>query len=300
MSSLKGMKAMNDAAIYDVIIIGAGPAGISASLYTLRAGLSTLIIGKDGGALEQTDKIENYFGTGGVISGKELLKLGRQQTETLGGTFLNEEVVAVEWLDLFKVSTPINILHSKAVIIAAGSKRNSAKIKGIERLEGKGVSYCAVCDAFFYRGKDVAVLGSGEYALHEASALKDIVNSITLFTDGKEPGAAFPQDIKIITTPVEEIEGDERVSSVKTKDGNRYTADGVFVALGTAGAGEFAKKLGLPTENSRIIVNPDKSTMIPGIFAAGDCIGGVLQIATAVGEGAEAALSAIKYIKSLK
>lgn len=286
--------------MYDVIIIGAGPAGMSAALYTLRAGLSTLIIGKDGGALEQTDKIENYFGTGGVISGKDLLNAGRRQTESLGGVFLKEEVVALEWLDSFRVSTQLNSYEARAVIIASGNKRSTAKIKGIERLEGKGVSYCAVCDAFFYRGKDAAVLGSGEYALHEAMVLKDMAKSLTLFTDGKEPSAEFPKEIKIVTSPVAEIFGDETVAGVRTKDGEEYAIDGVFVALGTAGGGELAKKLGLPTENNRITVNPDKSTMIPGIFAAGDCIGGVLQIATAVGEGAEAGLSAIKYLKSLK
>lgn len=286
--------------MYDIIIIGAGPAGMSASLYTLRAGLSTLIIGKDGGALEHTYKIENYFGTGGVISGKELLDAGKHQVEDLGGTILREEVVSVEWFGSFKVSTQLNNYEAKAVIIASGNKRNSAKLKGLDRLEGKGVSYCAVCDAFFYRGKNAAVLGSGEYALHEAMVLKDMVNSLTVFTGGKEPETSFPEDIMIVTEPVAEILGDEKVSGVKILDGKEYAVEGVFVALGTAGAGDLAKKLGLPTENNRISVNPDKSTMIPGIFAAGDCIGGVLQIATAVGEGAEAALSAIKYLKSLK
>lgn len=283
--------------MYDIIIIGAGPAGLSAALYTLRANLSTLIIGKDGGALEQTDKIENYFGTGGVISGKELLEKGRKQTEDLGGSFAREEVVAIEWTKNFTVITQSSRYEAKAVIIASGNKRNSAKIKGIDTFEGRGVSYCAVCDAFFYKGKNTGVLGNGEYALHEAMALKGIANSITIFTDGKETTADFPEDLKIVTSPLEEICGDERVSAVKTKDGNIYPLEGVFVALGTAGAGELARKLGLPTENNRISVNPDKSTMIPGIFAAGDCIGGVLQIATAVGEGAEAALSSIKYLK---
>lgn len=284
--------------MYDIIIIGAGPAGISASLYTLRANLNTLIIGKDEGALQQTDKIENYFGTGGVISGKELLEKGITQAEALGAVFAKEEVVSIEWMENFTVTTQSNRYEAKAVIIATGNKRNTAKIKGIDTLEGKGVSYCAVCDAFFYRGKNVGILGNGEYALHEAMALKGVVNSITVFTDGKEITADFPEDISIVTSPVEEIQGEEKVSGVKTKDGNIYPLDGVFVALGTAGAGELARKLGLPIENNRISVNKDKSTMIPGIFAAGDCIGGVLQIATAVGEGAEAALSAIKYLKT--
>lgn len=284
--------------MYDIIIIGAGPAGISAALYTLRANLNTLIIGKDGGALEQTDKIENYFGTGGVISGKELLEKGITQAENLGASFAKEEVVSIEWMENFNVTTQSNRYKAKAVIIATGNKRNTAKIKGIDTLEGKGVSYCAVCDAFFYRGKNVGILGNGEYALHEAMALKGVVNSITIFTDGKEITADFPEDINIVTSPVEEIQGEEKVSGVKTKDGNIYPLDGVFVALGTAGAGELARKLGLPIENNRISVNEDKSTMIPGIFSAGDCIGGVLQIATAVGEGAEAALSVIKYLKT--
>lgn len=283
--------------MFDIIIIGAGPAGMSAALYTLRANYSTLIIGKDGGALEQTEKIENYFGTGGVISGKELLNAGRRQVESLGGIFAKEEVVAVDWTENFTVKTQSNSYEAKAVIICTGNKRNTAKLKGLDSFEGKGVSYCAVCDAFFYRGKNVGILGSGEYALHEAMALKGLAKSITLFTDGKEISADFPEDIKIVTAPAEEILGDVRVFGVKTQDGEEYPVEGVFVALGTAGAGELARKLGLPVENNRISVNPDKSTMIPGIFAAGDCIGGVLQIATAVGEGAEAGLSAIKYLK---
>lgn len=285
--------------MYDIIIVGTGPAGLSAALYTIRANLTTLIIGKDGGALEQTDKIENYFGTGGVISGKDLLEKGQLQVKNLGAEILKEEVVAIEWSENFTVSTQSNKYEAKAVIIATGNKRNTARIKGLERLEGKGVSYCAVCDAFFYKGKDVGILGSGEYALHEAMALHGLVNSITVFTDGNEASADFPTDMKIVTEPVDEIFGEEKVYGVRTKNGSEYKLDGVFVALGTAGAGELARKLGLPVENNRISVNSDKSTMIPGIFSAGDCIGGVLQIATAVGEGAEAALSAIKYLKSL-
>lgn len=184
----------------------------------------------------------------------------------MGAVFAKEEVVSIEWMENFTVTTQSNRYEAKAVIIATGNKRSTAKIKGIDTLEGKGVSYCAVCDAFFYRGKNVGILGSGEYALHEAMALKGVVNSITIFTDSKEITADFPEDINIVTSPVEEIQGEEKVSGVKTKDGNIYPLDGVFVALGTAGAGELARKLGLPIENNRISVNEDKSTMIPGIL----------------------------------
>ena len=154
---------------YDITIIGSGPAGLSAALYVKRAGLTCAVIGKDGGALEKAEKIENYFGTG-AISGAELVKQGVEQAKELGADIFREEVFSLGWNGDYTVSCSKDNFVSPAVIIATGSARKSVTIPGIKEFEGKGVSYCAVCDAFFYRGKDVAVLGSDRFTLRRKQA----------------------------------------------------------------------------------------------------------------------------------
>lgn len=146
--------------VYDVIIIGKGPAGITAGIYLKRANHKILIIGKDGGALEKTKAIDNYYGFSDTISGKDLLKQGLEQANRLGIPVQTDEVLGIEKGEDFVVETRNNTYHTKTVILATGTNRNAPKIKGIKELEGKGVSYCAICDAFFYRNKSVAVLGS--------------------------------------------------------------------------------------------------------------------------------------------
>lgn len=175
---------------YDITIIGSGPAGLSAALYVKRAGLTCTVIGKDGGALEKAEKIENYFGTG-AISGAELVKRGVEQAKELGADIFREEVFSLGWNGDYTVSCSEDNFVSPAVIIATGSARKSVNIPGIKEFEGKGVSYCAVCDAFFYRGKDVAVLGNGAYALHEIGDLSGVAESVTLLTNGVEPNGDF-------------------------------------------------------------------------------------------------------------
>ncbi len=146
--------------IYDVIIIGKGPAGITASIYLKRANHKVLIIGKDGGALEKTKAIDNYYGFANTISGKELLQQGLEQAKRLEIPVETDEVLSIGKEENFVVETRNNTYQARTVILATGTSRNTPKIKGIKELEGKGVSYCAICDAFFYRNKPVAVLGS--------------------------------------------------------------------------------------------------------------------------------------------
>ena len=157
--------------MYDVIIVGAGPAGISTSLYTKRANLNTLVIYKSIGNLEKVEKIENYYGFKEPISGKELYKIGVEQAKRIGVNFVYDEVVEIQKEQYFTVETINGKYEAKAVVLATGSSRKAPNIKGIKEFEGKGVSYCATCDAFFYRKKNVAVLGNGQYALHEAEEL---------------------------------------------------------------------------------------------------------------------------------
>lgn len=284
--------------MYDVIIIGAGPAGISASLYTRRANLKTLVLYSDKSSLEKTDKIENYYGFEDGIDGKELYFSGIKQTEKIGTDVKKEEVVNIVNEDKkFSITTSKNKYMSKVVILATGNKKNKPQIDGIDRLEGKGISYCAICDGFFYKNKSVAVLGNSKYALSEVNDLINVVKDITVLTNGKDKPEIRDDRIKLETKKIKEIEGKEKVEKIKFEDGSKMNVDGIFIAEGVAGSAEFAKKMGAFIKQNKIIVNENMETNIKGLYACGDCTGGILQISKAVYEGAVAGLQAIKYLK---
>lgn len=283
---------------FDCIIVGSGPAGLSASLYCARAGLSVLMISNGAGALAKADKVDNYLGTPGV-SGKDLLDAGRAQARELGVQMESTEVISIAPGDGFVVGTTMGEFHARAVILATGAARRSTTIKNAAGFEGRGVSYCAVCDAFFYKNKTVAVLGSGEYALHELAALLPVAAKCYLLTDGaKVPQAeqTLPAT-QCIETPVASLYGEEVLEGVVLQDGQKIAIDGLFVALGVAGAADLARSAGALVEGNAIVIDKKGQCTLPGLFAAGDCTGGVLQASVAVGEGATAALSAIAYIK---
>lgn len=280
-----------------VIIIGSGPAGVSAALYTARAGINTTIISKGNGALGKADKIENYYGFAEPVSGQALGEAGEEGAKRLGVEIVEEEVVGLSFENGFVVKTNQNTYHADCVILAAGASRHTPSISGLKELEGKGVSYCAVCDAFFYRNKEVAVLGSGEYALHEAIELAPIVKSVTILTNGKKPQVAIPKEFKVIEKEIAYINGKDCVSGVSFIDGSEIKADGIFVAYGIAGSVELARKIGAITEQNRIVTDETKATNVPGLFAAGDCTGGLYQISKAVYEGAEAGTQVIRFLR---
>jgi len=156
-----------------------------------------------------------------------------------------------------------------------------------------------VCDGFFYRNKDVAVLGNGEYALSEAMELLPLVKSVAIITNGKELTAKIPDNINIITKEIEKFSGSDYLENILFKDGTELPVSGVFVALGTAGSADFAKKLGAITDGKNIAVDEKMATNIPGLYAAGDCAGGMFQIAKAVYEGAKAGTEVVKYLKNV-
>lgn len=284
----------------NVIIIGNGPAGISAALYTARANIHTTIIGKDVGALEKATSIENYYGLSKPISGKELVLIGIKQAKAVGANFIEDEVVSLGYEDKFVVKTKNQLYKSDALVISTGVQRAEPKIKGLEEYKGKGISYCASCDAFFYKGKDVAVLGGQNYALNEAKELLPIAKSVTLLTNGGTTTIEIPKDIKINTKEVYEFVGEDGViSGVLFSDNTRLPISGIFIAMGTAGSTDLAKKIGINIEKRKIIVDSNMQTNIPGIYAAGDCTGGLLQISKAVYEGAKAGTEVIKYLRNL-
>lgn len=285
--------------MYDVIIIGAGPAGISASLYTKRANLNTIVIYNDKSGLEKAETIENYYGFENGIDGKSLYISGINQAKNLGVEIKKEEVLKIEIVEKgFEVTTTNNTYISKAIIISTGNKKNTPKIKGIKEFEGKGVSYCAICDGFFYKDKEVAVLGNGNYAISETNDLINLAKQITILTNGKESPDIRAENVKIIPKEIREVRGVDKVEEVEFSDNSKLKIDGIFIAEGTAGTKEFAKKLGILTNVDKIIVNEKMETNIPGIYACGDCTGGLLQITKAVYEGAVAGLETIKYLKN--
>jgi thioredoxin reductase (NADPH) len=281
---------------YDVIIIGSGPAGISAALYSFRAGLSTLVISAGTGALAKAEKIENFYGTGKPMSGAELHASGEKQATDLGIDMHRGQVVSVEYSGSFIVSTATDSFTSKALILATGTSRKAPKIKGLAEFEGRGVSYCAVCDAFFYRKKAVAVIGEGEYALKEAMELSHVTDDVTILTNGIEPKADLSR-FNVITDPILEISGEDNVCGVSFESGKSIEVKGVFIALGVAGSTDMARKIGAVIKDGKIAVNDKLETSVPGLFAAGDCIGGTLQVYKAVSDGALAAKSAISFVR---
>ena len=287
--------------MFDSTIIGAGPAGISAAVYIRRAGFYPLVVHDNTSALLKADRIENYYGTQSA-SGEELLTLGIEKAVGFGVKVIESQAVGakLEQDGCFTVKTTTGEFKSKTLIIATGAAKKTAEIPNLKAFEGKGVSYCAVCDAFFYRDKTVCVLGSGEYALSELKELKSFAKKLFLLTNGGKPEAVFSDGIEVITEEISALIGENKFEGVKFKTGKTITADGLFIALGTAGATEFAKELGIILEeDGKIAVDADMKTSLKGVFAAGDCVGGVLQVAVAVGEGAKAGLTAIEYLRAI-
>ena len=300
-----------------VIIIGAGPAGISAALYAVRGNLDPLVINNGIGALEKAEKIENYYGLDHPLSGQELYDTGIVQAKALGVRILDAQVLGVGGFDTFTVKTTEGEFETQSLILATGSKRAAPKIPGVKEFEGRGVSYCAICDAFFYRGKDVAVLGNGDFAMHEARELSNTASTVTIYTNGEEPEFTPEGNISVNTMKIQSVEGDDLVSGIRlaadvqaqeikpeadTQDSpdTFCRADGVFIAMGTAGSTEIARQMGAElTEKGNIKVDENMETTIPGLYAAGDCTGGLLQVAKAVYEGAQAGINAGKYVRSL-
>ncbi|MCR5232269.1 MAG: NAD(P)/FAD-dependent oxidoreductase [Acholeplasmatales bacterium] len=282
--------------MYDSIIIGAGPAGISASLYLKRANKNVLVLYYGQSELEKAHKIDNFYGFPNGISGKDLYQNGINQAKNLGVQVSNEEVLNIQMNEDFcyNVITSKNTYKSKTVIIATGNKKLKPNISGIEKFEGMGVSYCAICDGFFYRKKDVVVLGNELYAVSEAEELLNVTPNVTILTNGKE--MKENTNIKVNTKKIEKILGDERVSGILFSDGEILNCNGVFVAEGVAGGSNFAKKLGIYTDGDKIVVDENMQTNAPGIYACGNLVGGLLQINKAAYEGAMAGLAAVKYI----
>lgn len=286
----------------ELAVIGAGPAGVSAALYAHRAGRRVCVLyrGLGTSSLARAEGIENYYGMSEPVTGAVLERRGIEGAARIGVPFEKADVMGIrltDAMDGYIIETDSGEVRAKAVVLATGTSRKTLSLPGLAAFNGKGVSYCAICDAFFYRGKTVAVLGAGAYAWHEAQDLKPHAGKLYLLTNGEQPSFSVPDWMEVRTEKLEAIVGEGRVQRVAFAGGGSLPVDGVFVALGTAGSTELARKAGILLEGNAIRVNADMATNMPGLFAAGDATGGLLQVAKAVCDGARAGLSAVQYLR---
>lgn len=297
--------------IYDLIVIGGGPAGLSAAQYASRAGLKTVVLDKSAtaGALAYASVIENYPGLTSPVTGKDLLDIFRNQALGFGAEYKEGQAVGVKFDDEIKeVFTMEASYKGKAVILATGSMGRKPTIKGEAEFLGRGVSYCAVCDAAFYKGKTVCVIGNSEEAIKEAGYLTRFAETVYLISPTpklkaeKHPALASANLKVIAGSSVAEIKGNEAVEKIlivdSKKEQTEIPLEGVFVYLhGSKPIVDFLYGHVDLTEDECIEINRMMETPIPGVFAAGDvtCTE-VRQVATAVANGCVAALSAEKYV----
>ena len=305
--------------MYDLIIIGAGPAGLGASIYASRYKLNHMVLGAEiGGQVVEAWNIENYAGYE-TISGKDLMEIFRKQSADLGGTIVEALIKKVSKIpDGFEIIAEDGKKYeSKSIIFALGMKPRKMNIPGENKFVGKGISYCATCDAMFYRGKDVAVIGGGDSAATAAIHLSEFANAVQLLykegTKCYEP--AWEEEIlksgKIAVASFEkilELHGETKLAGLvyEKTDGEKkeLAVEGVFIEIGSVPGVVVAQELGVATdEQGYIIVAQDQSTNVENVYAAGDVTTGsnkFRQIITAVAEGAVATGSIYKKLKLTK
>ncbi|WP_314208540.1 thioredoxin-disulfide reductase [Vagococcus salmoninarum] len=301
----------------DVIIIGAGPGGMTAALYASRADLSVLVLegGLPGGQLNNTAEVENYPGVG-IMQGPELGEKMLADSSNFGAEHAYGFVTSIEDHGTFKkVITEDETFETKVVIIAAGSEHRKLGVVGEEEYSGRGVSYCAVCDGPFFRNKHLVVIGGGDSAVEEGSYLTQVAEKVTIIHRRDALRAqkilqdrAFKNEkIDFIwNSTVEEILGNDmqvkglRLKDTQTGETSEITADGVFIYVGLDPLTAPFKGLGITDEEGWIPTNEKMETRIPGIYAVGDVRATVLrQVATAVGDGSIAGQEAYKYIEAM-
>ncbi len=302
---------------WDVVIVGAGPAGLAAAIYTGRARLSTVVLekGVPGGQILLTDWVENYPGFPAGVTPFELMQSFRKQAETFGARIESDEVLEVAKSDeSFVLKGHKGNYEARAVILASGSAYRRLGIPGEERLTGSGVSYCAICDGAFFLGRDIAVVGGGDNALKEALFLTRFARTLTLihrrdkFRGEKiyqERVAANGKIRVLLNTVVDSVEGAAKVESLSVRDlrdgsVSSLAVSGLFVSIGTQPQTGFVKGFLKLNEWEQVKVDLDMASSVPGLFAAGDVSDACpKQIATAVGTGVHAALSVQEYLSRL-
>ncbi|WP_395295161.1 thioredoxin-disulfide reductase [Kitasatospora hibisci] len=306
--------------VRNVIIIGSGPAGYTAALYTARASLKPLVFEgavTAGGALMNTTEVENFPGFRDGIMGPELMDNMRAQAERFGAELIPDDIVAVDLTGDVKTVTDSegNVHKARAVIVTTGSQHRKLDLPNEDKLSGRGVSWCATCDGFFFRDQDIAVVGGGDTALEEATFLSRFARSVTIIhrRDTLRASKAMQErafaDEKIRfewDSAVEAIHGDPKLTGVTLRDTTtgetrELAVTGLFIAIGHDPRTELFKgQLELDAEGYLKVESPSTRTGIPGVFGAGDVVDHTYrQAITAAGTGCAAALDAERYLASL-
>ena len=283
------------------VIIGAGPAGMNAALYLKRAGIEPIIIEKDvpGGEMLKTDKIENYLGFESISGGELALKMSIQLKD-LGVNIIRDKIIKVRYDDKFIVECEKEQYVSDYVIVATGRTPRKLGLRGEEELTGKGISYCAVCDGAFYRGREVAVIGGGDAALTEALYLADLCSKVYVVvrhnlraSDVLQNRVKAKENIIVLkNVNVNELKYDDKLSNVILDDGKTLPVSGMFIAIGGMPELSFLNEIDLEMKNGYILTNDKMESNIKGLYAVGDVrYKDYYQIVTAVSDGAVAALA---------
>jgi thioredoxin reductase (NADPH) len=291
----------------DVLIIGAGPAGLQAALHAVRKKVSVLVLGRPERSSIAGAHVENYLGVAGVVSGQDLLEIGLEQVKKFGATLLAEDVLHLtQEGDWFLVRSESREIRAWSVIIATGTARKKLKVPGEKELAGRGVSYCVDCDANFFRNARVAVVGDGSAAVDGALTLTGYASEVYLVSrelrvSGELSAKMAASKVQVIAgTWVKAITGETAVTGLVLENGRTITVEGVFIELGAKGAMELAVNIGVMMDSetfTHIAVDRNQATNIPGVYAAGDIAGHPYQMAKAVGEGCVAGLEAANHAR---
>ena len=297
--------------IYDVVIIGAGPAGIQAGIHASRKKADVLVFGRIENSALFSAHVENYACIDGVQSGQDLLEAGHSQLNRFGARLVPEDVLKItqegEQFELeLESGTRVTTF---SLIFAMGVSKKKLSVPGEKELSGKGVSYCVDCDANFYRGATVAVVGNRSAAVDGALTLLGYAAKVYLVASGLEVSPELldrleKSDVELLSeAEVKTIEGEQAVTGIELENGDKVALDGVFIELGSKGALELATLIGVQLDTDHfkyIATNRKQETNIKGIYAAGDIVGPPYQMAKAVGEGCVAGMEAASYSKKLR
>lgn len=294
--------------MYDVVIIGAGPAGIQAAIHASRRKTRVLMLGRIENSALFGAHIENYAFVGGITNGADLLKIGLGQARSFGAELSPEDVLKIaQHDDLFHLELESGrAVVSRTIIFTMGVAKKKLSVPGEKELLGRGVSYCVDCDANFYRGAVVAVTGDRSAAVDGALTLLDYAAKVYLIAKELHVSVELLDRLKAskvecIESAIQQINGERVVNSLDLDNGTTLATDGIFIELGSKGALELATQIGvqLDTESFKFIAaNTKQETNIPGIYAAGDIVGAPYQVAKAVGEGCVAGMEAATYARA--